>query len=212
MKIEDRPPVLKPTVELRWFFSEPVRFDEYLVSFNPTILVEVENQPTRHDFYLLDSGERIGIKWREGNIEIKQQQSEAETYENNNVVGYLEHWEKWSFPLAGPGDFRPTNRWLKISKRRRLLTLAYDATTRGVSPVADDQAVVNRCELEYTQLRVADRDYYTLGAEASGESAHLQETLLRTMDYLAENSNLNCLNLTRARSSNYARWIRQYFA
>lgn len=195
----------KSTAEIRWFFEQPLPFDTCLSIF-PTV-----KQPVRHDFYLLDTGERMGIKWREGNIEIKQQQGATETYERNGIAGQLEYWTKWSFPLADQTAFSPTADWLKISKSRRLLSLAYDTKTQSVSVIANDQAAANRGELEYTQLRVADRNYYTIGVEASGEGAHRRENLRRTMDYLIENSNLKGLNLTQANGSNYARWIHQHF-
>ena len=195
----------KPTAEIRWFFDQSLPFDEYFSAY-PTV-----EQPVRHDFYLLGTDKRTGIKWREGNIEIKQQQGDAETYERDRIAGRLEYWKKWSFPLADQAAFSPTSDWLKISKGRRLLSLAYDPKTQTVSLTNDDQVVADRCELEYTQLCVADRNYYTLGVEASGEVVHLRENLLRTMDYLVENSNLERLGLTQVNSSNYARWIHQLF-
>ena len=192
------------TAELRWFLEQPLS-DEWIASF-PAV-----RQPVRHDFYLLGSGKQLGVKWREGNIEIKQQQGEAEAYKHSEEAeGYLEHWKKWSFPLANKEEFNPSDNWLKITKHRQLARFSYRADTQIVTPQEADQETANQCELEYTHLVVARQDYYTLGLEASGEMPHLKEILVYTVNYLAKNTTLEKLGL--ANSTNYAQWIRHHFS
>ena len=194
----------KLTAELRWFFDHPIPFDEVFASFS------VSEPTERQDHYLLGSGECLGVKWREGNVEIKQQQGEAEVFAEQAVAGYLEQWTKWSFALEDKQALSFDSHWLAIIKRRRLLTFAYDAHRHTVSPVTESQGE-NLCTLEYTHLTVAEGDYYTLGLEAAGEPALIKSSLVQTIAYLSERVHFEKLGLAQRNSSNYARWIQHRF-
>ena len=194
---------VKQTAEVRWFLGQSLALDRWDISYAA--------RPVRHDFYLRGSGERLGVKWREGNIEIKQQQGKAEVYQHRKLVGYLEQWKKWSFPLADKEAFEPTDHWIKVIKQRCLARFSYQAGTHTVIPIAADDSTTDLCELEYTHLVVAGQDYYTVGVEASGDVTRLTENLVATMRYLAENSNLGESWLVLANSSNYARWLHHHF-
>lgn len=194
----------KLTAELRWFFDHPLPFSEVFTSFS------VSEPAERQDHYLLGSGERLGVKWREGNVEVKQQQGKAEVFAEQEVAGYLEQWTKWSFALEDKQALSLGSRWLPITKRCRLLTFAYDARRHTVSPETklEDE---NLCTLEYTHLTVVEGDYYTLGLEASGESNLVKPSLIQTIAYLSEHVHFEKLGLMQGNSSNYARWIQHRF-
>ena len=194
----------KLTAELRWFFNHPIPFNEAFASFS------VSEPAERQDHYLLDSGERLGVKWREGNMEIKQQQGEAEKFAERAVAGHLEQWTKWSFALEDKQALHPDPHWLPIAKRRRLILFSYDAYARTVSPVTEPEGE-NLCTLEYTHLTVAEEDYYTLGLEASGEPTLIKSSLVQTIAYLSERVHFEKLGLAQKNSSNYARWIQHRF-
>ena len=142
-------------------------------------------------------------------MEIKQQRGEAQVYQHQRVEGYLEHWKKWSFPLAERGNFDPSDDWLKVTKRRSLIRFSYDAGTQRVNLATADDEVANPCELEYTRLTVEGQEYYTLGLEASGEEDCLAKNVRQTARYLTENTTLERLGLSLTSSSNYARWIQE---
>ncbi len=194
----------KLTAELRWFFDHPLPFDEVFVSF------PISEPTQRQDHYLLGSGERLGVKWREGNVEIKQQQGEAEIFAEQAVAGNLEQWIKWSFALENKETFNDDSHWLAITKRRRLLTFAYDAHRHTVSPVAEPEGE-NLCTLEYTHLTVAGSDCHTLGLEATGEPTRIKSSLVQTIAYLSERVHFEKLGLAQKNSNNYARWIQHRF-
>ena len=197
--------VKKLTAELRWFFDRPLPFAENLAG------LPIGEPTERQDYYLLDSGERRGVKWREGNLEIKQQVGEAEVCEADYLTGYLERWTKWSFALADQEAFGADDHWLEVTKRRQLVSFSYDPPTHRVSLTSDSESK-HRCELEYTHLTVAKDSYYTLGLEASGEPASLRACLVQTVAYLSEHTSLNGWGLRRTSSSNYARWMHHHFS
>jgi hypothetical protein len=196
------------TAEIRWFSDHARAFKslEQLLPFS--------RPSERTDHYLLGSGTRVGIKWREGNIEVKQQQGEGQTYQKDTVSGTIENWKKWSFALENQNDYLDkfdTQYWLPVSKQRRLAPLKYDEVQHNVLPLSSDQQAENRCEVEITQV-LADGDlYFTLGLEASGRRDKLQESLVATIDYILERSALEELDMSLGRSSNYARWIQTTF-
>ena len=191
------------TAELRWFFDHPLPFATCLAP------CAVDESPARHDFYLRGVGKRLGIKWREGSLEIKQQQGDPEVYQHQEVVGYLEHWKKWSFPLAEREDFNRLDDWLAVTKCRYLARFTYCADTQTVTPAAAQDEAANRCTLEYTHLVTEGQAYYTVGLEASGEAYCLTENLQQTIHYLTENTTLEKLGLELPKSSNYAQWIQE---
>jgi hypothetical protein len=170
---------LSSTMEVRWFFQGTIS-REILAWFAKH--GEQPAQPaTRVDHYLrLSHIDSLGVKLREGNIEVKQRQRQLGTMRfHERVSGHAELWRKWSFALSAPGlqDLLvPPSAWLPVYKARRLhrFQVGDDGALSSMSPeVCPEQG----CDLEVTKIRLHDQAWWTIGFEAFGAEAALQENL-----------------------------------
>jgi len=200
------------TAEIRWFFEKTTILDALEQRLEP--LLHFSESSKRTDYYLIGAGARLGIKWREGNIEIKQQQADAKPYHQEALAGELEFWKKWSFKLENRDNYPDkldTQHWVSISKHRKQALLKYNETQQTAVPLPSGSEAKNICEVEITRGLVDNDTYFTVGLEAFGYSASLRENLVATIDYLLKSGNLEGLDLSASYSSNYARWIQAKF-
>ena len=172
---------MNSTLEVRWFFKGPVPPD-VLSWFHGREGQPAEPLP-RVDHYLrISGGDSLGIKLREGRIEVKQRQRQlGAVCLQERVTGRVEHWRKWSFALASEtsnlaGMTVPASGWVGIHKERMLsrYRITGDRKLIAMSAVEyPDQG----CDLEMTSVRVSGSEWWTLGFEAFGSEANLQEHL-----------------------------------
>lgn len=172
------------TAEVRWFFvgelpaaaSEWFRQGERLP----------KAQPARIDHYLPLDDTALGVKVREGRVEVKQQQS-APRLERYHVeaAGYAARWAKWSFGMAADANTLvslATARaaWSAAHKRRwlRQYRVAEDGAIAAVSIA---ETVDRGCGVELTAVEIAGVACWTLGFEATGPDATLDTTLRRVV-------------------------------
>lgn len=193
------------TAEVRWFFEEEISFDHLKQSLS------FSDPSERVDYYLSGTGTRLGVKWREGNLEVKQQRGSALPLDFGRLSGEGEMWQKWSFSLDRKESYREMlatqpQPWVAVHKHRHKAGFAYDASQQKVHPLPEPSAEQG-CDLEITVLTVAEQNYSTLGLEAFGPEPTLRQNLISTIGYLSENGNLEGLDLTGASSSSYARWL-----
>lgn len=173
------------TAELRWFGAGPppeVLWERARSLAGPDVAEE-----TRTDRYLLfDQAETAGFKLREGRLEAKLLVRRLGRWPlvAGRAAGIAEVWEKRSLDFRGetPGA---SDDWVDVEKRRLLWSAAPD------------------CNAEIAALRVAGRDGWTLGFEASGDD---RETALRR----AADTVLRSLAvpLPAADSFSYPTWLR----
>jgi hypothetical protein len=181
-------------------------------------------QPARVDEYLLFPGcTSVGIKMRQGLLEVKALSGEAEiaTYPGG-AGGYRESWVKWSRPAAGVegaenGPRLPGEAWVSLSKRRTLREFSLDGVDAAAVPFEVDAGVVRPragAAMEITELRVLPeaRDsspasvWWTLafeGFDAAGETTACLDRVARHV-LAAEPSPLP---LDVADSASYAAWL-----
>lgn len=150
----------------------------------------------RVDYYLLNTGVQLGVKWREGSLEAKQQQGVSQSYSNGQLEGEIACWKKWSFALDERETYSDNlaeqpQHWLAVHKQR--------------------QQVHDGCQLEVTYLTLRKRAYTTLGLEAFGSERSPRQNLMATIGYLLESGNLEGLDLSLRSSNNYAHWIHTNF-
>jgi hypothetical protein len=171
-----------PTVEVRWFHKGPV--PEEVAQWFRRGERERETQGSRVDHYHCHTdGGSLGIKVREGMLEIKQRHIVYGVMRfHERVTGVVEHWRKWSFVLESvdgiAAGFRAqASSWLGVNKDRRLRK--YQLV--GESDVITIPAFENPdrgCSVELTQIRVKGEVWWSLAFEAFGEEATLRDTLL----------------------------------
>lgn len=132
---------------------------------------EPEAQPPRVDHYLrMDDTDALGIKLRQGRIEIKQRQRQHGVVRfHERVAGQVEQWRKWSLPLAQadgllPHALVPPSAWIGVQKERQLLKYAMFPGGRIIAvPVGGFAA--RGGHLELTRIGVGDHVWWSLGLE-----------------------------------------------
>lgn len=116
----------------------------------------------RTDVYLvLPHRPDLGIKKRQGKIEIKQRSAELGFIPiNNNLVGQAEQWTKAIYTQSQLDYFLIQNQlshflWLQVEKERQ-------------------QKIFQGCTVEMTQLKVAKQNWWTFAFEQLIESPETQ--------------------------------------
>jgi hypothetical protein len=176
------------TVEVRWFFQGTI---------SPQVQAwfhggqgQAAPAQARVDHYLrIADGDALGIKLREGRIEVKQRERQLGTVPlQARVSGVVEHWRKWSFPLtrrkgAALDTPVPALGWVGVHKERQLSR--YRITSdRGLVAVSPAQYPDQGCDLELTKVFACGSEWWTLGFEAFGAETNLQDLLSFTAGQL----------------------------
>jgi len=164
-----------PTVEIRWFYRGEIPgeiqswFDQIVDQRTQPII-----QTPRTDTYLLEQGNTsLGIKLREGRLEIKQRVREYGQIEfSQDVNGIVEGWRKWSFLIApeqtnllSPKILSDT--WIDVKKERKLYNFIITHQAVKSSPMPDYSS--GGCNFELTQIHFWGDTWWSIGLEASGE-------------------------------------------
>jgi hypothetical protein len=170
------------TVEMRWFYEGEIPASMW--AWFRSDMQHTDVQPAREDCYLsLPDCDSLGIKLRQGRIELKQHcQEYGAVRVHERIAGVPQLWRKWSFLLADshlmpagvPGQ--PPG-WIPVRKERALRTyrVAGEGTVTALPP---GEFPPRGCHLELTELRVQARMWWTFGLEASGEETTLHSDLL----------------------------------
>lgn len=180
-----------PTAEVRWFFKGAVPPD--INKWFSEQGYKPDNQPCRIDYYLfiMDS-DSLGIKLREGRMEIKQRHEKPSVIEfGEHAKGYVEHWYKWSFHLSETSNIDKilksySSSWTGIKKER--LMFMYYITDNGEVKEISFQPPQNlaesktnrRCGFELAKISVetSGEKWWSLGFEAFGNDTDLNNNLL----------------------------------
>ena len=155
------------TLEIRWFFRENHR---RLKSGFGGLSPEQYTLESRVDAYLhLPGREDLGIKVRQGRLEVKYRTSGPDVVEAApGIQGMLEGWEKLSFELNPygiphilPEDFMAS--WLKVTKERLVTKVRLaDGVWHYYPP---GESIPGSVQVEYTGIRVRGMQWYTFGIE-----------------------------------------------
>lgn len=201
-----------PTAEVRWFWQGDA--PDAALTWLRAQDGEDLSEETRTDHYLrIDATDTLGVKLREGHIELKQRTAPPHPRRlTDQAHGLTERWTKWSFGLAREHpvlrQLVASQAWLGVSKRRWLKE--YQITPGGgMSPRPADGNPAGVCGLEITQVTIsnaAPTRWWTLGLEASGDEAMLIETLHRTAAVLLAVPFPAAM--TTENSYSYPQWLR----
>jgi hypothetical protein len=198
-----------PTMEVRWFYLGQVSPEARTWFWHGA--GQVEQYPRREDTYLrLAHTDALGIKLREGRIEVKQRvQRHGSVRFNSAVTGIVEHWRKWSFQLAeayrGLSTIAfPASSWITVRKSRSLRTYRLTGE-KEVVPVSRPGSLAQGCEVELTRVQVAGQDWWTLAFEAFGDEPLLNEQLVLVARHKLATD--RSLSLSTAQSCGYPGWL-----
>ncbi len=171
-----------PSIEVRWFHEGTIP-PEVLEWFQQSEH-KPEEQPSRVDYYLRHTHQgSLGIKLREGRVEIKQRQRQYGVVRfHQRVAGMVENWRKWSFELSEAGrDLSsaavPASSWIGVEKERTLRRYRLTGDNEIVA-VSVGEGSGQTCSLELTSIHVEGAEWWSLGFEAFDDEVADEGSLL----------------------------------
>lgn len=197
------------SAEVRWFIKGkiPISVFDWFIGLNKNHV----NQPERTDYYLnLKSDDSLGIKLREGRVEIKQQTKHIGNISpGKNVIGIAGKWQKWSFELKEANNILSNeilnNDWISITKNRLLVN--YGISEDNIVTQKEPIIYKNGCITEITSVYANNENWWSLGLEAYGEENRLLDNLVLISHLvLSDKSNIK---FTLENSLSYPAWIKQ---
>ena len=202
--------MMQLTAELRWFNRGrlPKEISHW---FQQECLGDYLAAPEeREDIYLyVPECDYLGIKLRQGRLEIKWRQAELGVVSfGNHVEGKAEKWSKWLCEDSMAETFQPKSAigqsWVRVKKARlqRQYQVLPDNSATAV-PVTD--SINQGCTVELTDLVVNGNAWWSLAFEAFGEDERLTDHLQNIASRVIES---NCgLKLQGEDSYGYPTWL-----
>ena len=197
-----------PTIEVRWF-HKGVMPDDVI----PKILSKDQKlieQPLRKDrYYYKTSDGTMGIKIREGRIEIKSRFDDYGNIKfNEQIEGRVEHWQKWSFNIEETDlNYRnvleTTSSWIGITKERKLCR--YQISDNHLSILPENEFSEMICHFELANINIRGEDWWSLAFEAYGEGSKLFNNLVLTVKHVFSDIDLPLFNINN--SFSYPKWL-----
>jgi predicted component of type VI protein secretion system len=195
------------TIEVRWFY--PGELPAEISNWFETVGEHLENIDTRSDFYLQSSSPDVGVKLRQGNLEVKYRQQELGQFTIDGMAdSRIEQWSKWICMADGGGlsltKLADKPGWLKVDKirDRRLFRVEFGeqiALTQIATPAAEIASI------ELTQLQVSSQPWWTVACEYFGKDLDLDRQFLPLVRILSAGSSIAT---DRARvSCGYPQWL-----
>jgi hypothetical protein len=211
--------------EVRWFFEGHANQHESLKRWFETVAPipkdpgvgppvwkgRLDEEP---DVYLLMPGsDDMGIKWREGELQIKGCVSSLGTQVFcGRHQGKIERWMKWSYantPAAYKRLFaagKETGLVTASVQKTRALRKVRLNTMTGNAQEVDAQTFVNRgLGFELTDLKVAGKAYCSLAFEAFPNDSAMDAAFTQAVESFLDS--LKELDLAAAYSQSYPAWL-----
>jgi hypothetical protein len=200
------------SVEVRWFYQGAIPAETS--AWFERSETEFAAMPSRVDHYVrLLNDASLGIKLREGRVEIKQRQQEFGIIQlAEQVAGRVEGWRKWSFALAQRDDelsamLEPTPSWVAVHKQRRLRKYGLSGN-RQIQAIPVSELPSQRCSLELTAINVAGQGWWSLALEAVGDEEEPEEILLRVARHTLQDRTVSIFDAQHSYS--YPEWLAQH--
>lgn len=180
------------SLELRWFISGELPSEISAWFVQDKLGGQLQPSETREDVYLYTPEcEYMGIKLRQGRLEVKWRQAELEILPFARIEGKLEKWSKWLCEDPKEESFKPERvlkqkSWLKIGKVR-------------------SQRLYDSCALELTQLNIRDCKWWSLALETLGtepQQMNKLQSIFESVGKTYSGSHLQAQN-----SYAYPKWI-----
>lgn len=159
---------LLKTTEIRWFFTHPT--PEWLLRLEGLARGPLDAMRRTDHYMPLPGREDIGIKLREGRLEVKYRLGRPEAADlGPQTGGFYEHWVKRGLPLADEaagvpgGGSAGAHGWIPVEKERYGLLIRSEDGQWAVYPIGTP--VAGGIQIEYTRLRIGGHRLFTLGLE-----------------------------------------------
>lgn len=202
-----------PTVEVRWFYKGEIPtkvLTDYIQGGDEPV-----HFPPRTDYYFVVPGRvDLGIKLREGLLEIKQRTKTHKVHQFNlYTFGIVESWQKWGFALSQPDSGSYTDKfssrnasWSAVVKHRWLRKYEITPDRRALE-LPQSTTITNGCEWELSNVHLEgiDSPWWSIAFEAFGEEHRLFDSLVTAVKKAL--TNIEDQNFLRTDSFSYPAWL-----
>lgn len=201
------------TAEARWFIAK-ILPDEVLDWFRAGQVLEPEGVQV-HEYLLFPDVSTVGVKLREGRLEIKAMVSAPRPLSRDlGVTGRRDQWVKWSFASDGLKTLDPAlqeyGSWLKVRKERFLRKFSTGRDGLVEETARQRPFPASGCNVELTRITVeADpRFWFSLAFEAFGPPALAVKILeMAIHSFFQEHGRAPGIRLSRRNSLSYPAWL-----
>ena len=170
------------TAELRWFYRGTLPSEIFQWFQQDQLGGHLAPPEEREDLYLYSPGcEYLGIKLRQGRLEIKWRKAElGVVHFGDRVEGKAEKWGKWLCEDPTAESFQPADvvgkSWVSVKKvRSQRQYQVFPGESITAVPVTE--SIAQGCNVELTQLSINGNAWWSLAFEAEGEDDCLMEHL-----------------------------------
>lgn len=166
----------------------------------------------RVDHYLAGTGPSLGIKVRDGSLEIKQRQQEHGRQDFSTAFsGMVESWNKWQVAITAEEieAVQQDRAWLAVEKTRQLYAFTF-SELGGVFVRDPKEFPRNGGGVELTQISLELQSWWTFGVEVFGETHKLSEILEWAFGYVIDRGVE--FRLDTGSSMSYPAWLEQHNA
>lgn len=176
------------SLEIRWFYPGklPVATSNWFEQ--DALGGKMQSPEAREDIYLYSPGcEHLGIKLRQGRLEIKWRNAQLGVGCWKGVEGKLEKWSKWCEDSTGEsfGAEVLAGSWISVKKVR-------------------SQRLYDDCAIELTRLNIKGNDWWTIGFETFGTEASKMDQLQSLANQVFQTYSGQ---LTNQHSYAYPQWL-----
>jgi hypothetical protein len=196
------------TNEVRWFYAGGV--PGMITDWHQSLAGLFREHEPRTDHYLFLPGNTgLGIKWREGRIELKKKIADLGMVKIHSAIGKAEQWKKWSFEIEQDDQTfssltsEPEN-WVAVSKKRFLQLFTFNRNDEFIphsGTFGEDETVM----VELSEVKLNEKHWWTLGVEftvqkneAKADSTILMKRLLADFPDLKQDASA---------SFGYPKWL-----
>lgn len=195
------------TIEVRWFY--PGALPDEMAKWFGILGEQLEPIDTRSDFYLQSSSPDVGVKLRQGNLEVKYRQQDLGKFAIDGVAdSQIERWWKWicvgTESALTPAKIAERSGWLKVDKirDRRLYRVEFGdriKLTQTPTPTANIAAI------ELTQLQLPAQIWWTIACEYFGHNISIDRQFVPLVRTLRAGCPL--FEATTSISCGYPQWL-----
>jgi hypothetical protein len=204
--------------EVRWFLNGGIEQHPALRHWvedgapNPKWIGRLGGKPDA--YMIIPESADMGIKWREGQLQIKGLESSLGTQKfTGHYEGKVERWVKWSYEGKRiETAFTPwftnvnaTPRIVEIHKTRRLRKVRMNPFTPTMIEVDPDTFIDRGGSLEVTDLRVGGNEYSSVAFEAFPNDSGMHSDFTAFVNFFL--GKLHGVELTEFNSMSYPAWL-----
>ncbi|AFY94198.1 hypothetical protein [Chamaesiphon minutus] len=165
------------TIELRWFYRGDLPAE--IANWFDTLGSNGTDADARTDFYLQSSSPEVGIKIRQGNLEVKHLQQQFDKIDIDRFgESNIEQWSKWI--CHDRSAHAPATRkqgWIQVDKVRqqRFYRVEFSDPLKLI-PISTPRK--NAAAIELTTLQLCGQAWWTIACEYLGDNISIDRQFL----------------------------------